>query len=93
MDVVLGQVGCVPGNGPVVGVIMEDSQTVMGRGGGDDEVHSGGAMLSSLSHTVLHRANPAPRVLRHRHVGVQISEPLRDLVGKSDVIEMIREIP
>ncbi|GAA2389258.1 hypothetical protein GCM10010255_17030 [Streptomyces coeruleofuscus] len=63
MDVVLGQVGRVPGNGPVVGVIMEDSEAVMGRGGGDDEVHSGAAaMLSSLSHTVLRRANQsAPR--------------------------------
>jgi len=39
VNVVLGQVGCMPGNSAVVGIVVEDSQAVVGRSGGDDEVH------------------------------------------------------
>ncbi len=45
MDVVLGQVGRVPGNSAVVGIVMEDGQAVVGRGGGDDEVHRRGTAM------------------------------------------------
>ncbi len=75
MDVVLGQVGCVSGNSAVVGIVMEDDQTVVGRGGSDDEVHGRGTvMLPGLGHTVLHRADPAPRVSR-RAVRVSGTRP------------------
>jgi hypothetical protein len=37
----VGQVGCLPGNRAVVGIAVEDSQTLVGRGGGDGEVHPG----------------------------------------------------
>ncbi len=48
----------MPGNGAVVGIVVQDSQSVMGCGRGDDEVHRRGtAMLSDPGHTVLHRAD------------------------------------
>ncbi|MFI9799887.1 hypothetical protein [Streptomyces sp. NPDC052302] len=47
MDVVLGQIVCVPGDGAVVGVVVQDCQSVMGCGRADDDVHgrSAPAML------------------------------------------------
>jgi hypothetical protein len=35
---VLGQIGRVPGHGTVVGIVVAESQTVVSRGGSDDEV-------------------------------------------------------
>lgn len=39
MDAVLGQVGCVPRDHAIVGVVMDDRETVMRCGGGNNEVH------------------------------------------------------
>ena len=60
VDIVLEQIGCVPGDGPVVGVAVEDSQAVVGGGGGDDEVHRrGAAMLHDSPGVVELKESPA----------------------------------
>jgi hypothetical protein len=39
VDALLGQVGRVPRDRPVVGIVMQDCLAVMRCGGGDNEVH------------------------------------------------------
>lgn len=45
VDVVLVQVGCVPGDSAVVGIVVEDSQAVVRGSGCDDKVYCRGTAV------------------------------------------------
>lgn len=81
------------GQSPGSRIVVEDGQAMVGRGGGDEEVHRrGAAMLPCPSHAVLHRTDPTPRVLRRRHVGGEVCEHLRDLVVLPSAAGVVQEL-
>jgi hypothetical protein len=65
VDVVLGHVGGVPGDGAVVGVVVKDGQAVVGGGRGDDEVgRRGAAVVTRADYLVLDAGHPPSHGLR-----------------------------
>jgi hypothetical protein len=93
VDVVLAEIWSMPRHGAVVSIIVQNGQAMMSRSGCDHQIHCRGAVvLSRSSHLMLNRGDPAPRVLRHGHIRVQVREHLGDLVVFSGASGRVQEL-
>nr|WP_158822168.1 hypothetical protein [Streptomyces sp. NRRL F-5727] len=83
----------MPGDGPVVVIVVEDGQSVVSGGGCDDQADGRGApVLAGSRHPALYGVDPAAGVLAHRDIGVELGEHLGDLVVLAAVPGAVQEL-